>query len=193
MRELDYAWRGHRDLGISRASVVLTFVVSFVTAVVGIGVWWTGWQNLQIAQVKLHWDLYERRYKVFKAVETLLQNALNKGELTIHEDYVPYWLAVADAPFIFHDPRLTGFLRTVDKQVITLEATVKRLQGSPGDPDLSERQLQQQIAITEFLTKLADRFEPFLAEPRIRTVPVWLERFGRWTYDRYGKGRGRPS
>src|SRR5262249_38412174 len=122
---------------------------------------------MQIARVKLHWDVYERRYRVFNAAENLLQNALNKADdLTTHEDYIPYWIAIGDAPFVFADPSLMEFLKAVDKQVITVQTAAKRLRGSPDYPDLAERQEALKLAVMNYLSALHVRFLPYLSEPK---------------------------
>ena len=40
---------------------------------------WVGWQNMQMARVKLHHDLYDRQYRVYEAVRSFLGEIFKTG------------------------------------------------------------------------------------------------------------------
>jgi hypothetical protein len=55
-------------------------IFSAVLALVG---GWIGWQQMQVASVRLHLDLYERRYRVFEALRELIRHAAYQTDLDV--------------------------------------------------------------------------------------------------------------
>jgi hypothetical protein len=157
----------------------VTVTLFFLGLPIALAGWWVTWQQMQMARVKLHWERYETRYKVYDAARNLLVDALNNDMVSQKDHLIPYWRATADALFLFDD-EIAAYLSTIDRQVIVMDSIRRRLGGTPGNPDLSERLLQEQIAVNEQLGLVRDKFRRFLQEPPIRTFPLWVERSWRW-------------
>src|SRR5262245_23705691 len=87
--------------------------LTVVLAVIGVGLTsvgaWVGWQQMQMTRVKLHHDLYDRRFKVFEATQKLLSEVWENGEAT-HRTDGDYEAATSQAIFLFDDPGLDQYL-----------------------------------------------------------------------------------
>ncbi|HVH74283.1 MAG TPA: hypothetical protein VM755_05145 [Stellaceae bacterium] len=81
---------------------------------------WVAVQQMVIARVKLQHDLYDRRYAVFDAVRTFLNEAVG-SRVVSPETFRTFALGTADAEFLFDDAP-AGYLREMREHASKAQA-----------------------------------------------------------------------
>ena len=81
---------------------------------------WVAVQQMVIARVKLQHDLYDRRYAVFDAVRTFLNEAIS-SQIVSPETFRMFALKTADAEFLF-DNGLAAHLREMREHASKAQA-----------------------------------------------------------------------
>ncbi len=160
----------------------MTIVLAIIGIVFTAATLWVGWQNMQMAKVKLYHDLYDRRYKVYDAVRRFLGDVAAKGTVT-NDALARFAIDTADAVFLF-DAELVGHLKEVQMQAGKLHAVTLTAEMVAVAPEHVKANAHRVTAetfawLTYQLTDLTSRFKPFLQLPEVRTVPLWLERLWR--------------
>src|SRR5262245_58385122 len=94
----------HRPCGGATQAILRS--VTIVLAIIGVmftgATLWVGWQNMQMAKVKLYHDLYDRRSRMFDAARHLIFAVEADG--TILQDVMKKYSAdTAGAAFLFND------------------------------------------------------------------------------------------
>jgi hypothetical protein len=140
---------------------------------------WVGWQNMQVTRVKLQYDLYERRYKVFAAMRELIRHALYDTDLDT-EAIRAHAFAAGEAAFLF-DEDVAKYVRDMRDRISKFRKMKKELQEmSEGcDRDKLAKELQQERLYLMILLdpnrterdSLITRFKPFLVLPKVKTFP----------------------
>ena len=90
-----------------------------VLCISGVGAWLAR-QQVQIARVKLQHDLYDRRYRVFEAVRTLLVEVATHAEAS-NEAVFAFVRGTDDAVFLFDDD-LVKYLTEIRHHAARLHA-----------------------------------------------------------------------
>lgn len=158
----------------------MTVVLALIGAVFTGAALWVGYQQMQIARVKLHHDLYDRRYRVYDATRQFLGDIHTEG-VTSTEKLMKYAVDIADAVFLFNDD-VVQFLRKVglrgakvDVLMIAAEQPTRKFKLEDFERIVNERYPE----LVGMLDELVPHFQPFLTYPEIRTFPLWLERLWR--------------
>jgi hypothetical protein len=90
---------------------------------------WIAWQQVQIARVKLRFDLYDKRFAVFEAVRKLVGEAITHDNVSA-SSLNAYTLGTADAEFLF-DGSLSKYLRELFKHASMLSTLKYAIESSP--------------------------------------------------------------
>lgn len=86
-----------------------------VPVIAGVGAW-VAIQQMVIARAKLQHDLYERRYAVFDAVRTFLDEVI-RSRVVSSETFQTFVLKTGDAEFLFDD-ELAAYLKEVREHAL---------------------------------------------------------------------------
>src|SRR5215470_13774800 len=128
---------------------VKVLAVPIFTAVIALVGGWVGYQQMQIAQVKLQHDLYERRFKVYDAARTFLLRIFTMRDAS-QEEIQTFNTTTAEADFLF-DLNVYSFLQDVGMQALALHTLEEARKNEP-----YQRLIQA-------LNALPHQFRPFLA------------------------------
>jgi hypothetical protein len=128
------------------------------------------WQQVQIARVKLQHDLYDRRYRVFDAVRTLL------AEVTTHanppEDAISAFVRGTDDAVFLFDADLVAYLSEIRQRALRLRGinnTLDLLQpGTAQRASAVTTASEHSLWLTEQLDCSVAKFSPFLKLDRRR-------------------------
>lgn len=124
---------------------------------------WVAVQQMVIARVKLQHDLYDRRYAVFDAVRTFLNEAV-RNQVVSQETCRTFALKTADAEFLFDDG-LAAYLKEMREHAFKAQALYITMQ-QMGPGDQKDAALRAASVHTTWLIDqidgLALRFRPFL-------------------------------
>jgi hypothetical protein len=157
----------------------MTLVLSLVGPIIAVAVWWVGWQQMQIARAKLQHDLFDRRFKVYEAARDLLVSvrARKLDDPSLTDVRNRFLWATAESHFLL-DASIRDYLMTLIDQVELIHGNDRALQDTD-DPEERKRIVREGQELHNQFSKefgeLDRRFEPFLAYPELRGVPVWLE------------------
>jgi hypothetical protein len=124
---------------------------------------WVAVQQMVIARVKLQHDLYDRRYAVFDAVRTFLNEAVG-SRVVSPETFRTFALGTADAEFLFDDA-LAGYLREMREHASKAQAIyITMQQMEPGDQKAaaSSAASEHTMWLINQIDGLAAKFRPFL-------------------------------
>jgi hypothetical protein len=124
---------------------------------------WVAVQQMVIARVKLQHDLYDRRYAVFDAVRTLLNEAIS-SRVVSSETFRTFALKTADAEFLF-DSGLVDYLREMRDHASKAQAIYIAMQQlEPGDQKAaaSSAASEHTMWLINQIDGLAAKFRPFL-------------------------------
>ena len=136
---------------------------------------WIARQQVQIARVKLQHDLYDRRFAVFDAARNLLFEVARTRTASAAA-LSTYTLATADAIFLLNDDTAT-YLDELRKRAERLQVRTEAMEAMPvGDRKTAmfEQTSNEFLALNGELTKLVERFKPFLTLDH--TKPWWRVR-----------------
>ena len=128
------------------------------------------WKQVQIADVKLQHDLYDRRYRVFYAARTLLANIGLKGSAS-DDDVHAFMRDTSDAVFLFDD-ELPKYLEEMGKRAFRHAGPVN------GDVMI------EYMWFGEQLSTLVSKFEPFLKLDKRQRGVAWRLRWRRSRRDK---------
>ena len=134
-----------------------------IPAVAVVGAW-IAWQQMRIAGAKLRHDLYERRFAVFDAARTLLQDIERNG--TPSQDALrSYAVGTADAVFLF-DNDICKYLEEIRDRTFKLKGDEARADRMPdGHPRarLVDKASDENEWLLSQLAILSERFKPILS------------------------------
>jgi hypothetical protein len=148
---------------------IIGIAIAFVGA-------WVGYQQMQIARVKLQHDLFDKRFKVYEAARTLLVAATNKDQPT-HEDLNTFYGMAADALFLFDD-ELDEYLHTFGKRIHSYRVRSVILPSLHEGPErnlVEAKYLMDREWLQDEFKVLRERFRPFLHLPKVRAYPKFLD------------------
>lgn len=125
---------------------------------------WIAWQQMQIARVKLQFDLYDKRFEVFEAARRLIVEAITHANVST-SDLNVYTLGTADAVFLLDD-EVAKYLRELFKHAVTLSTLQHAIEplgvGSVQRVDLSRKTGEELMWFNNQVDELVARFKPFL-------------------------------
>ena len=142
-------------------------VGSFLVAgAIGILAWRVSRGQLEVAREKLRYDLYDRRYEIFKSFQDLIVLViLDENYEATHRQAVN---TLATSRFLVNE-QLQASLRAVRDEAATLYAERASLRDPLAWSDQKDR-LHRQIVVTSTIMALTDRVEPLakLFEPYLK-------------------------
>jgi len=137
------------------------------------------WQQMRIADVKLQYDLFDKRYPVFDATRKLLTfNVICPS----NEDVQKFTLDTADASFLFNKD-LASYLDEIRKRAVELQLLNSALEMLVGEQQNKAHAviLEKRLWFDDQVGGLTSKFEPFLKlDKRQRGVARHLERWKFW-------------
>jgi hypothetical protein len=153
-------------------------IFSAVLALVG---GWIGWQQMQVASVRLHLDLYERRYRVFEALRELIRHAAYQTDLDV-EAVRAHAFTAGQAGFVFDDGDGTAEYvlqkRNQVAEVLSLRSLMREADGQQMEllgRKLNSLQLYLKGVLDPTRThepdNLVKQFERSLKLPKVKTFP----------------------
>jgi hypothetical protein len=158
----------------------LTAALSIIGPIIAVAVWWVGWQQMQIARVKLQYELYERRVRAFDAARRYLMDQMGDYD-EVEAAKRDFDLAAAGALFLFNSDIHTT-LRDLDRRVSRFLRTDKKQRADTTPEGAARQKADFRVHLdwsSDQYDLLVTKFTPFLALPEIRTVPSWMERLWR--------------
>ena len=133
---------------------------------------WIAWQQVHIAQAKLHFDLYEKRFAIFEAARSLIGEAIQNANVS-QSSLGKYTLGTADAMFLLND-ELVKYLREVGKHAVALSTMQYAIEPLPAGTqlriELSTKVGEEIRWFNAQADELTTHFMPFLKleEPKRR-------------------------
>ena len=125
---------------------------------------WIALQQVQIARMKLRFDLYEKRFAVFEAARKLVIEAITHGDISTSA-LSAYSLRIADAVFLFDD-ELSNYLRQLFHHANNLSVLKRAIEPSPVGSsqreDLVRRAGEETVWFNNQVNELVLQFKPFL-------------------------------
>ncbi len=131
------------------------------------------YQQFQVARTKLRLDLYEKRYKVYTALQQFILKALQKVKVK-EEDFFILHAEIAEAKFLF-GPDVVDYITLVRRKVSTYQGLRDRMYG--GEPlevgDARNKVVAEEAAIYKWLDQqqtdgAPEVFKPYLDFRAIR-------------------------
>jgi hypothetical protein len=141
-----------------------------ITTIGAIAAWfaaWVAYQQMKIARDKLQQDFYNRRYAVFDAARTFLQDIEVHGNVP-QEALQSYSAAIADAVFLL-DEDLSKHLEQIRDRAFKFrnaEARAERMADGDARSTLSEKASDENEWLLAQLPVLVEKFKPTLTLPR---------------------------
>ena len=138
---------------------------------------WIAWQQVQIARVRLQFDLYGKCFAVFEAARGLIEEISQNGNIS-EAGLQAYRLGTADAVFLLND-ELSKNLVELAKRAVVLPLLNSEMESLPVGSDrrvkLSETRGEKLAWFNSQGDKLVAHFEPFLKldERKRRGDRVW--------------------
>lgn len=147
--------------------ITLETAKALLTPVVAIFGLWIAINQLRVSKSKLRLDLYERRYKIYEAIRSVLGKILREGPDNALKNYVlvhEFDVGTADSSFLF-DQAVTDHLAKMRKKLIELaylsQENRRQSEKVGGKPDF-DKEYEQLNDLVEELTTHGQKFERFL-------------------------------
>lgn len=154
---------------MSMACIDSTVISPFVTLFVGLAAAFIGFQQWRLAQRKLKYDLFDRRYKVYDATRKFLVSVLREAEAK--DEFVrEFIIGTSDAEFLYPKD-LVEYLDSLREHAFLMRKHQRARDNLPVSDvrnkyiDLEHDELNW---LESELTTLRQKFHPFLGFSSIK-------------------------
>jgi hypothetical protein len=150
----------------------VTAALSIVGPIIAAAVLWVGWQQMQIARVKLQHDLFDRRFRVYEGARLFMDAAVRDS--VVSDEAIKHFLnTTRDAVLLFDDDSIERHLRAIYARVCDRNAAQTRLKECPDNirDELIEKSLQASLWLGQQSDNLALTFRPYIGLPKVKTFP----------------------
>lgn len=136
--------------------IILTIIISGLVGFVA-------YAQFIIARERFKLDLFEKRFAVYKGVQSLLLYIFEQRIVTMDE-IIKYRSETQDAPFLFNDD-IQIYLDKINKNVLSLLSTTAQLKEEPkgsGRKNLVTKESELLLSLTSELRNLQNIFSSYL-------------------------------
>lgn len=119
---------------------ILTVLIAIVTA-------WIAFNQYQVNRNRLKTELYEKRFQVFKLVDSLLYDIFTEGYVT-HVQSKEFYIKTSSSKFLF-DKEIEEFIRELYDKSINLYRLHLKLYPADGSPGLPHGDKRNEICQQE--------------------------------------------
>jgi len=140
------------------------------TLVVGLGVILFAFLQWKTAHDKLRLELFDRRYKAYKALMTFLGRALMGSSASFSDsDLVEFYRDMDGYEFLFGSD-ISDYYKQVRTRALDMRLQHTLWQRQQGDERtrMIEAEHQQRIWLSEQLTRAAEVFAPYLSHANVK-------------------------
>jgi hypothetical protein len=140
----------------------IEYFLTLLTIIVGILVAFIAYRQFILAKERFKLDLFEKRFAIYKGVQSLLSYILDQGNVTLDKIF-QFRAETQDAPFLFNDD-IPLYLKEIDKNAVELWSTNEQRTESKGEEraSLAKRQEELMLSLTGKLPELQNIFSPYL-------------------------------
>jgi len=131
-------------------SALLTPVIALIAAYVA-------WQQYKVNKLRLQHELYERRLRVYKAVQVFLSKILRDGDVKF-EQCIQFYSDASEATFLFDDT-IQKFIDDIYKKAIDMHTLYERMYPPDKSPGLSTGEERSRVVRenSELFKQLIDK------------------------------------
>lgn len=123
----------------------------------------TGYQQHLLAREKLKFDLFEKRFSIYKGVQRFLSVILSNATYSM-DDLFEFRRSTQDGTFLFRKD-IPAYISEIDSKALKFKSTAEQLKDIPkGDKrnELVQANMQLLTELTDELPRLKEVFAPYL-------------------------------
>lgn len=142
---------------------VMAILIPVITILIAVIVAWTGYQQYRVAKEKLKFDLFEKRFSVYKGVQIFLSQIMQKGELNLDSVW-ELQKATEEAKFLFEDeiPKYIDSIRNKALKMWAIQSKSKNMPTGDGKNNFIDKEGTLFTELTNELSTLSQVFMPYL-------------------------------
>jgi hypothetical protein len=143
---------------------ILAFFAAIVASGIAYGQYRTSRNQLQVAQERLKFDLFEKRFAVYKATSSLIQTVAVQGQL-VPSDLQDFYKAISGAEFLFDDETRDYYMKISDiawRASMARAAQERHREGARLDKLIDEEENLLSFLHGQSGKPLEDRFRKYL-------------------------------
>jgi hypothetical protein len=148
----------------------VAIIAAFIAGYIALRQWWT-------AHDRLRFDLFEKRFAVYQATQTLINGVTLHGQISM-EDMGEFYHGIRGAEFLF-DGTTRDFLTKIGEMAFKARMKRHQLEKQPDHPN-SHKLIDEEEDILEFLRdqnpKLEKDFRRFLDLSKVGLLRKWSSR-----------------
>jgi hypothetical protein len=144
-------------------TIKVEHILAFLTFIIGGLVVFVARSQYLLARERFKLDLFEKRFAVYKGVQSFLTNIMRDAKVTI-EILIQFRAKTQDSIFLFDD-EITKYLKGVDEKALKFHEIAEELKDLPkGDQrsKLAKEHTKLLRWLFDQLPKLKDIFSPYL-------------------------------
>jgi hypothetical protein len=141
----------------------IEYFLTLITIIVGFLVEFIAYRQFILAKDRFKLDLFEKRFAIYKGVQSLLSYILEKGNVTLDKIF-QFRAETQDAPFLFNDD-IPLYLKEIDKNALHLWSTTEQRKAKPQGNErsiLAEKETELVKSLIGKLPELQNIFSPYL-------------------------------
>jgi hypothetical protein len=141
----------------------IEYFLTLLTIIVGFLVAFIAYRQFILAKERFKLDLFEKRFAIYKGVQSLLSYILEQGNVTLDKIF-QFRAETQDAPFLFNDD-IPLYLKEIDKNVLHLWSTTEQRKAKPQGNErsiLAKEETELVKSLIGKLPELQNIFSPYL-------------------------------
>jgi hypothetical protein len=152
----------------------LTILVAFISACIALVAVFFAIQQFLLAKEKFKQDMFEKRFKVYCAIDAFLESTIPSQKLTF-EQFRTLHTEIKHAEFLFENPTL-HLIYTISSKASRLSEIDSKIDDITYAQELPAMQKEKQEILSFFLTTLQnlnDAFSPYLKFKQWKHGMIW--------------------
>ena len=144
-------------------TIKMEHILAILTIIIGGLVAFVAYSQFILARDKFKLDLFEKRFAIYKGVQSFLTDIMKEAKVTI-ERLFQYRAETQDSMFLF-DGKIAEYLKEIDEKALNLYAIALERSDMPkGDQGSSLAKEESELLrwLISQLPKLKDIFSPYL-------------------------------
>jgi hypothetical protein len=141
----------------------IEYFLTLLTVIVGFLVAFIAYRQFILSKERFKLDLFEKRFAIYKGVQSLLSYILKEGNVTLKE-IGQFQAETQDAPFLFNDD-IPIYLKEIYKNAVHLWSTTEQRKAKPQGNErsiLAKKETELVLSLTGKLPELQNIFSSYL-------------------------------